>query len=898
MKGTNFLGLYNRLNSWSDFLSLADRLPNPDTILKSKNETVALFRGLLGGSQISAAIQAREMALKSFEYEFRVDSTNKNDLYALDHVKDNFLHNDKIDIEMLIQEMLEAVWLGYSPIETITMNDGKHIYYEELIGRSAEHFAFDVNNNLIFLSKKNPVKGELVPTSGPDKTVELVAYRATHRNPYGMAQLSPCFWPAHFIKGDMKLWLAYIDRVGNTPILIRTSSTDNKYRRQLQTVIEDIRSSGGGVLGTLDSLDFLNADKVASSTLFKEFNIVNNAAISKVILGHSSALDATPGKLGNDQNALVVRGDIVEADKKFIAAAMNRLIRWIVDQNIDVDVYPRYKNKQEEDVQSDRANRDVTLTSIGVKFQKNYVSRTYNLQDDDFEMTDIQAPAPMFQENNDPLKKKASAELAEEDGSNDRPVDLIIESALKRVQRDYKGLIDAVSIAIKNAETWNQALADVIRADNRTKVNSDYTERTLLTTQVLGMAEAYDEMPAKTKAVLFAEDTASEIKGVMKYPEARKFLTGKLAMSDKEYSKLSAFTKEYAFAITGISKDEISHEILGKMVTAQTQGFGYDTFAKSVSPDILAKNSLRLAFRQNMNTSYMAGRYDEMKSAAEYLPYWEYYTVGDNRVRDSHAALDGTIRRYDDPFWNVWYPPNGFNCRCGVRALPQEKIDKMKAKPGTGIPDYAELAKEGKITDVNISGEHKATDKFLPDEGFRHNPAKVRTEWLEFKVNQNSNLPTSGTRTILNNLNWQTAGLKEFKKMGYNTTIKLTPQTKESLTEYLNKTLPKLKTVSFVKDKTGKNIYVDINHFIRHIGKQKSRFNLAAQIRLILSEPDEVWVNIQYKGNATVIVRNYLKRINNKNVLVVAHGKQGVFTLRTIINKVNIDNERVGVLLK
>jgi hypothetical protein len=33
-------------------------------------------------------------------------------------------------------------------------------------------------------------------------------------------------------------------------------------------------------------------------------------------------------------------------------------------------------------------------------------------------------------------------------------------------------------------------------------------------------------------------------------------------------------------------------------------------------------------------------------------------------------GLNGTgIYRRDDPFWDHFTPPNGFNCRCGVRIL-------------------------------------------------------------------------------------------------------------------------------------------------------------------------------------------------------------------------------------
>lgn len=78
---------------------------------------------------------------------------------------------------------------------------------------------------------------------------------------------------------------------------------------------------------------------------------------------------------------------------------------------------------------------------------------------------------------------------------------------------------------------------------------------------------------------------------------------------------------------------------------------------------------LETIFRTNLQTAYNSGKYYEGRAAEAELPYWQYRTVGDDRVRPEHAALDGLVYRKDSGFWNTWYPPNGFNCRCTVVEL-------------------------------------------------------------------------------------------------------------------------------------------------------------------------------------------------------------------------------------
>lgn len=85
---------------------------------------------------------------------------------------------------------------------------------------------------------------------------------------------------------------------------------------------------------------------------------------------------------------------------------------------------------------------------------------------------------------------------------------------------------------------------------------------------------------------------------------------------------------------------------------------------------------LKTIYRTNIQTAYQAGRFQEQLENADDRPYWQYVAILDGKTRPSHRTMHGKVFRFDDPFWASFYPPNGWGCRCRVKALSQSNVER------------------------------------------------------------------------------------------------------------------------------------------------------------------------------------------------------------------------------
>lgn len=134
---------------------------------------------------------------------------------------------------------------------------------------------------------------------------------------------------------------------------------------------------------------------------------------------------------------------------------------------------------------------------------------------------------------------------------------------------------------------------------------------------------------------------------------------------------------------------------------------------------------LEAEYNAAVRGTVMGKRWLDIAKDAELFPYLRYDTASDARVRPEHAKLNGIILPTNSAFWQIAYPPNGWNCRCDVTQLRE-----------------AELTPE-QISQID---ESTATDTFFEEikDRFWHKNTGTSQLFTKSGVNYFDALPVSG----------------------------------------------------------------------------------------------------------------------------------------------------------
>lgn len=217
--------------------------------------------------------------------------------------------------------------------------------------------------------------------------------------------------------------------------------------------------------------------------------------------------------------------------------------------------------------------------------------------------------------------------------------------------------------------------------------------------------------------------------GQVPFAEQIAFFRRKVPLPSESWTQLYTAGHDHGFVIAGATREALVQDFFESVEKAIAEGKSLESFRKDFDRIVTAHGwdyngsrnwRSRVIYETNLFTSFAAGRREQLLSMTETHPYWMYvHSDAVKHPRPEHLALDGLVLRWDDPFWDTFFPPNGWGCQCSIRALTERQLGKL----GKEGPDQAPDIPEREV----VIGQHGPTPRTvrLPegiDPGFEYAP--------------------------------------------------------------------------------------------------------------------------------------------------------------------------------
>ena len=139
--------------------------------------------------------------------------------------------------------------------------------------------------------------------------------------------------------------------------------------------------------------------------------------------------------------------------------------------------------------------------------------------------------------------------------------------------------------------------------------------------------------------------------------------------------------EENSFVFSGFKTYHTLRDIGLSMVDDKGSVKPFDMFKEDVKKvnERYNINYLYAEYKHAVGASLMAVKWRDLAERPERY-FLQYRTAGDSKVRETHRRLDGVTLPATDPFWDKYYPPNGWGCRCQVTKVRRGKYSSTDPK--------------------------------------------------------------------------------------------------------------------------------------------------------------------------------------------------------------------------
>ncbi len=308
----------------------------------------------------------------------------------------------------------------------------------------------------------------------------------------------------------------------------------------------------------------------------------------------------------------------------------------------------------------------------------------------------------------------------------------------------------------------------------------------------------------------------------------------------------------------------------------------------------------RVIYETNLRTARAAGRFKQMRhpDVLAAFPYWRYvhaFTRVPNEPREQHLAWDGLILPATDPWWQTYYPPNGWRCSCGVEPVTEAEMRREK-----GRPDAAPEIVLRKVKDPH-TGEMVDYPAGV-DFGWAYAPGRTWADGLA---------PRMRTWNVTNftGLLHKPApdALPPLEALARPFTAQELPEglpEEEYVRRFLAEFGADLDAPVRFTDVAGGSVVISANLFRDASGNWKVGKRGRARLVLLLAEtikdPDEIWLSVEEKKSGDAIIdRRYVRFDPRTRMFVVFEWNWRTLTWEGVTAHVRqkVEEKRQGVLL-
>lgn len=356
------------------------------------------------------------------------------------------------------------------------------------------------------------------------------------------------------------------------------------------------------------------------------------------------------------------------------------------------------QEKEKENLKSIKLDNMLKLSNIGYKLSKVYLAEYLGIDEVSLEESSV------------PMQNRIlRGEFSKTNNVDDRLFNTV--EAQKKFEEYLKKKLDKFT---ENIEEQIIEQLKKIEEGGEFTLNLDYSE--LEDDLILSQIRAY----ATAKAIISGLSLDEFDPFNMPFQEAIKSFIDKTPILYETIEEITEEVRAHSFWLKKSTDLEMTSKLFENMKKSLETGTTFKQWVKDSKETVeklgLGKQGYYLenVYRTNMFSQYSIGNYKQLKENEEFFPYWQYHAIEDNRTTSICRTLNGKIFKSDNPFWDIYYPPNHYQCRSTVICLSKDDMKEY----GYKVSKY----------DETMTGEELGS--------FKGNPANRYWEDMEKRANE------------------------------------------------------------------------------------------------------------------------------------------------------------------